>query len=53
MNVDADINEKRRKEKEEHSVATYESRFKQIERISGEQHLDRLAQRFIQSTWQC
>jgi coiled-coil domain-containing protein 63/114 len=39
--------EKRRKEREEHSVEAYESRFKEIEQITGETDLDKLVERFI------
>ena len=38
----------RRKEKEEHSVEAYESKFKEIEQITGETDLDKLVDRFIQ-----
>ena len=40
--------EKRRKEREEHSVEAYESKFKEIEQITGEHDLDKLVERFIQ-----
>jgi uncharacterized protein YjgD (DUF1641 family) len=40
--------EKRRKEKEEHSVEAYESKFKQIQEISHEQDLDKLVDKFIE-----
>lgn len=42
--------EKRRKEREEHSVEAYESKFKEIEQITGEHDLDRLVERFIEGT---
>ncbi|CAF3044135.1 unnamed protein product [Rotaria sp. Silwood2] len=45
---EAEANEKRRKEKEEHSVGAYESKFKQIQDISGEQDLDKLVDKFIE-----
>jgi hypothetical protein len=40
--------EKRRKEKEEHSVEAYESKFKQIQAISHEQDLEKLVDKFIE-----
>jgi len=40
--------EKRRKEREEHSVEAYETKFKEIEEITGEHDLDKLVERFIQ-----
>ncbi len=46
--VEADAAEKRRKEKEEHSVEAYESKFKQIQEISHEQDLDKLVDKFIE-----
>ncbi|CAF4544001.1 unnamed protein product [Rotaria sp. Silwood1] len=45
---EAEANEKRRKEKEEHSVEAYESKFKQIQNINGEQDLDKLVDKFIE-----
>ncbi|CAF1032430.1 unnamed protein product [Rotaria sordida] len=45
---EADAAEKRRKEKEEHSVEAYESKFKRIQEISGEQDLDKLVDKFIE-----
>jgi len=40
--------EKRRKEKEEHSVDAYESKFKQIQEISHERDLEKLVDKFIE-----
>lgn len=40
--------EKRRKEREEHSVEAYENKFKEIEQITGEHDLDKLVDRFIE-----
>jgi hypothetical protein len=40
--------EKRRKEKEEHSVDAYESKFKQIQEISHEKDLEKLVDKFIE-----
>jgi hypothetical protein len=40
--------EKRRKEKEEHSVEAYESKFKLIQEISNEPNLDKLVGKFIE-----
>lgn len=45
---ETEANEKRRKEKEEHSVEAYEAKFKEIEEITGEHDLDKLVERFIQ-----
>lgn len=45
---EAEAAEKRRKEREEHSVEAYESKFKEIEQITGEHDLDKLVERFIQ-----
>ena len=45
---ESEANEKRRKEKEEHSVEAYEAKFKEIEEITGEPDLDKLVERFIQ-----
>jgi len=45
---DTEAAEKKRKEKEEHSVEAYEAKFKEIEQITGEQDLDKLVERFIQ-----
>ncbi|CAF0923586.1 unnamed protein product [Adineta ricciae] len=44
----AEIAEKRRKEKEEHSVEAYETHFQQIQRISGEPDLQKLVDKFIE-----
>ena len=44
----AEIAEKRRKEKEEHSVEAYETNFQQIQRISGESGLQKLVDKFIE-----
>ena len=46
--LETEANEKRRKEKEEHSVEAYEAKFKEIEEITGEHDLDKLVERFIQ-----
>ena len=43
--------EKRRKEREEHSVEAYETKFKEIEQITGEHDLDKLVERFIQGIY--
>jgi len=48
MFSEAEAAEKRRKEREEHSVEAYESKFKEIEQITGEHDLDKLVERFIQ-----
>ena len=48
MFSEAETIEKRRKEKEEHSVEAYESKFKRIQEISGEQDLDKLVDKFIE-----
>ncbi len=48
FSVEAEAAEKRRKEKEEHSVEAYESKFKQIQEISQEQDLDKLVDKFIE-----
>lgn len=45
---DAEAAEKRRKEKEEHSVDAYETKFKRIQEISGEPNLEKLVDRFIE-----
>jgi hypothetical protein len=45
---EADAAEKRRKEKEEHSVEAYDSKFKRIQEISGEQDLTKLVDKFIE-----
>ena len=45
---EAEAAEKRRKEREEHSVEAYEAKFKEIEQITGETDLDKLVERFIQ-----
>lgn len=46
--TEAEAVEKRRKEKEEHSVEAFESKFKQIQEISGEPDLERLVDKFIE-----
>lgn len=48
MLAEAEAAEKRRKEKEEHSVEAYDSKFKRIQEISGEQDLDKLVDKFIE-----
>lgn len=48
MFSEAEAAEKRRKEKEEHSVEAYESKFKRIQEISGEQDLAKLVDKFIE-----
>lgn len=45
---EAEAAEKRRKEKEEHSVEAYESKFNRIKEISGEQDLEKLVDKFIE-----
>jgi hypothetical protein len=45
---EAEAAEKRRKEREEHSVEAYETKFKEIEEITKEHDLDKLVERFIQ-----
>ena len=45
---EAELAEKKRKEKEEHSVEAYEAKFKEIEQITGERDLDKLVEKFIQ-----
>jgi len=45
---EAEASEKRRREKEEHSVEAYESKFKQIQEISHENDLDKLVDKFIE-----
>ncbi|UJR15601.1 hypothetical protein I4U23_002537 [Adineta vaga] len=45
---EAEAAEKRRKEKEEHSIEAYESKFKQIQEISREPNLEKLVDRFIE-----
>jgi hypothetical protein len=45
---EAEAADKRRKEREEHSVEAYESKFKEIEQITGEHELHKLVERFIQ-----
>lgn len=42
------MNERRRREREEHSVEAYESKFKQIQEISKETNLDKLVEKFIE-----
>ena len=51
--IEAEAAEKRRKEREEHSVEAYETKFKEIEQITGEQDLDKLVERFIQGIFIC
>lgn len=57
--LEADTIEKRRKDKEEHSVAAYESKFKEIQEISGESNLTELVEKFIEGDfpsrlcWNC
>ncbi len=46
--LEIELAEKRRKEKEEHSVEAYESKFKEIQQISGEQDLKKLVDKFIE-----
>lgn len=46
--TELDAAEKRRKEREEHSVVAYESKFQQIQEISGENDLDKLVDKFIE-----
>jgi hypothetical protein len=48
MTTESEAAEKRRKEREEHSVEAYETKFKEIEQITGERDLDKLVERFIQ-----
>ncbi|CAF1591385.1 unnamed protein product, partial [Didymodactylos carnosus] len=45
---EAEASEKRRKDKEEHSVEAYETKFKQIQEISGEPDLQKLVDKFIE-----
>jgi hypothetical protein len=45
---ESEANEKRRKEREEHSVEAYEVKFREIEQITGEHDLNKLVDRFIQ-----
>lgn len=45
---EAEAAEKRRREKEEHSVEAYESKFKQIQEISHEDDLEKLVDKFIE-----
>ncbi|CAF1645777.1 unnamed protein product, partial [Adineta ricciae] len=45
---EAEAAEKRRKEKEEHSIEAYESKFKQIQEISHEPNLEKLVDKFIE-----
>ena len=49
--LEAETIEKRRKDKEEHSVAAYEGKFKQIQEISGESNLTELVEKFIEGDW--
>jgi hypothetical protein len=46
--AESEAAEKRKKEREEHSVEAYETKFKEIEQITGENDLDKLVERFIQ-----
>lgn len=46
--LEAEAAEKRRIEKEEHSVEAYESKFKRIQEISGEPSLEKLVDKFIE-----
>lgn len=46
--TESEAAEKRRKEREEHSVEAYENKFKEIEQITGEHDLDKLVDRFIE-----
>ncbi len=50
MFSEAEAAEKRRKDKEEHSVEAYESKFKQIQQISGEPDLEKLVDKFIEGS---
>ena len=45
---EADAAEKRRRDKEEHSIEAYEVKFKRLQDISGEHNLQKLVDRFIQ-----
>ncbi|CAF1644599.1 unnamed protein product, partial [Adineta ricciae] len=45
---EAEAAEKRRKEKEEHSIEAYEGKFKQIQEISHEPNLEKLVDKFIE-----
>ena len=47
---EAEAAEKRRREKEEHSVEAYESKFKQIQEISHEDDLEKLVDKFIEGS---
>jgi hypothetical protein len=47
IDSEAENVEKRKKEKEEHSVEAYESKFKEIQEITGENDLDKLVEKFI------
>ena len=46
--IESEAAEKRRKEREERSIEAYESKFKQIQEISGEEDLDKLVDKFIE-----
>lgn len=48
MFAEAEALEKRRKEREEHSVEAFENNFKQIQEISGEPDLEKLVDKFIE-----
>ncbi len=48
FSTESEAVEKRRKEREEHSIEAYESKFKQIQDISGEQDLEKLVDKFIE-----
>ena len=45
--------ERRRRERDEHSVEAYESKFKRIQEISGEPNLERLVDKFIEGLSSC
>ena len=47
---EAEAAEKRRKEKEEHSLEAYESHFKQIQRLTNESNLEKLVEKFIEGS---
>jgi hypothetical protein len=49
--LEAEIVEKRRKEKEDHSIEAYESKFRQIQEISGEHDLQKLVDKFIEGMY--
>ena len=48
--LEAETADKRRKEKEDHSVEAYESKFKRIQEISGEENLEKLVDKFIEGS---